>query len=111
MPSSPRPIACSLTDPEMRERLDLLRSGLFAQTRSLREDAAGFTFIFDNTGSNAEAFLNVVLLERQCCPFLHFHINITPQPEELAIHIGGTDEARTFVAHSFVPLVLQKVQP
>jgi hypothetical protein len=105
MPSSPTPIACSLTDPEMRERLDLLWSGLFAQTRSVREDATGFTFTFDNTDPNAEALLNVVLLERQCCPFLHFNLTIKPQPEELAIHIGGTGEARTFVAHTFVTLV------
>ncbi len=111
MPLSPPPVACSLTDPELRERLELLRSGLFAQTRSVREDTAGFTFTFDNTDSNAEALLNVVLLERQCCPFLHFNINITPRPEELAIHIGGTDEAHTFVAHTFVPLVPEKVQP
>ena len=111
MQSSSPPVACSLTDPEMRERLDLLPSGLFAQTRSLREDAAGFTFTFDNTDSNTEALLNVVLLERQCCPFLHFNINMGPRPGELAIHIGGTDEVRTFVEHTFVMLAPQKVQP
>lgn len=99
------PVACSLTDPDLRKRLDLLRSGLFAQTRSVREDDESFTFAFENTDTNVEAIVNVVLLERQCCPFLHFTVSIRPQPDELALRIGGTGEARTFVEHTFVALV------
>lgn len=108
--SSPYSIACSLTDPEMRKRLDQLRSGLFADTRSVREEAEGFVFTFDNTDANADALVNVVLLERQCCPFLRFHVDIGPHPEQLAIRIGGSDEARLFVEHTFVQLVPWKVQ-
>lgn len=104
------PVACSLTDSELRTRLDHLRSQLFAHTHSVEEDVEGFRFTFDNTYPNVEAILNVVLLERQCCPFLSFRIEIAPQPEELVLQIGGTGEARALVEQTFVSLVPKKVQ-
>lgn len=106
--SSSQPVACSLTDPELRKRLDHLRRGLFAHTRSVRETTDGYTFTFDNTDENVAALLEVVLLERQCCPFLHFRSDIPPQPEILALQLCSTGETREFVEQTFVSLVPQK---
>jgi len=99
-----QPIACSLTSPELRQRLDHLRTTLFAETRALQEDASGFTFRFENTDAHVDALMEVVRLERQCCPFLHFQIDIAPEPATLSLHLGGADGARAFILSTFVPL-------
>ena len=104
---SSQPVACSLTNPELRQRREQLRTSLFHRTRSTSEDASGVLFTFDNTDTNVDALLNVVLLERQCCPFLHFRIEIAPQPGMLALHLGGNAEARAFIETMFVPLTQQ----
>jgi hypothetical protein len=105
--SSAQPVACSLTDPELRHRLEQLRTSLFSRTLAVNEDASGVTFTFDTTDTNVDALLNVVRLERQCCPFLHFRIEIAPQPGMLALHLGGNEEARAFINMMFVPLTQQ----
>jgi hypothetical protein len=105
--SPSQPVACSLTDPELRRRLEELRNTLFGRTRAVDEDASGVTFTFDNTDTNVDALLDVVRLERQCCPFLHFRIEIAPQPDMLTLHLGGNEEARAFIQMMFVPLTQQ----
>lgn len=105
--TSPQPVACSLTSPELRQRLDHLRTTLLADVLSLQEDASGFTFRFENTEAHVDALMEVVRLERQCCPFLHFHIDIAPKPAMLSLRLNGTDEARAFIVSTFVPLTPQ----
>ena len=105
--SAQQPVACSLSDPTLRQRLEQLRTSLFSRTRAVSEDVSGVTFTFDTTDTNVDALLNVVRLERQCCPFLHFRIEIAPEPGMLSLHLGGNEEARAFIQMMFVPLTLQ----
>jgi hypothetical protein len=106
--SSSRPIACSLTDPELGRRLDTLRGGLFARTLGIRADASGYTFVFEGSDQNVDALLEIVSLERKCCPFLTFRVDIAPEPGDLVLHLGGNAETQAFIRDTFVPLVPQE---
>jgi hypothetical protein len=108
--SSSQPVACSLTDPELGRRLESLRNGLFARTRAVRYDDAGVAFVFEGSDQHVDELLEIVALERRCCPFLHFRVEIAPLPGDLVLHLGGSAEALAFIRDTFVTLVPQESQ-
>jgi hypothetical protein len=106
--SSSLPIACSLTDPELGRRLEHLRTGLFARTCAVRPGAGGYAFVFEGSDQNVDDLLEIVSLERKCCPFLTFRVDIAPEPGDLVLHLGGNADAQDFIRDTFVPLVPQE---
>lgn len=103
--TSPHPIACKLTDRALRERLDALRTGLFARTQSVQQGDNSITFMFAGTDELVKNLTQFVVLERQCCPFLHFTLDIPPEPGDVKLVLSGNDTTRTFIQDTFVSLV------
>jgi hypothetical protein len=96
-------IACRLdllSTTERRREQELL--GLARQRLgAARETAAGYRFAVppDWLGEAGE----LLGLERRCCPFLAFTLEIAADQGEVTLHIHGGAGVKTFVAQTFGP--------
>ena len=78
------PFACSLTDSELRGRLDELRDLLRRAATNIVREGRSVTVTFED-GHSAEV-LRFVELERACCPFFSFTLRLPAgKPMELTI--------------------------
>jgi hypothetical protein len=95
------PIACTLTDAEMRERrrtlLDAVRGGAF-DVASL---PLGYAYRFAPTSEVLARLVHLVDLERQCCQFLTFRIIVEAGNQPICLEITGPPEAKAVIADFF----------
>jgi hypothetical protein len=61
----------------------------------LRESADGFTFEWP--AREYEAVTRFVALERLCCPFLAFTVEVTPERGPLRLHLSGPAGSKDFI--------------
>jgi hypothetical protein len=94
------PIACALTDVEMRERrrtlLDLVQSAII-DTSDL---PSGYLYRFDANDELRERLDRLVTLEGQCCPFLTFRLYDSGEGT-ICLEIAGPPEAKSIIADIF----------
>lgn len=85
------PIACDLNalTPEERARRRIVL-GAVAQTIIGRSELAnGFELSFDAARLDLASLGEWIGLERRCCPFLHFRLDIEPAGKTVLALIGG----------------------
>jgi hypothetical protein len=94
------PIACALTDVEMRERrrtlLDLIQSAIVDTT----DLPSGYLYHFEANDELRERLDRLVTLESQCCPFLTFRLNYSGEGA-ICLEIAGPPEAKSIIAGLF----------
>ena len=94
------PIACALTDVEMRERrrtlLDFIRSGIIDTTVL----PSGYRYRFAANDELRGRLDRLVTLEGQCCPFLKFDLDDSGE-QPLFLEITGPPEAKSIIADLF----------
>jgi hypothetical protein len=101
MEDAPAPIACRLdllSPAERRREQELL--GLARQRLGeARETPGGYRFAVppDWLGEVGE----LLGLERRCCPFLAFSLEIAAEQGEVTLHIHGGPGVKAFVAQTF----------
>ena len=97
------PIACDLdafSAPE-RERHASLLQGLGTRILERRELSDGYAFRFAaETGTIAE-LAEWIGLERTCCPFLRFSIEVEANSGPVWIRVTGSDQVKAFVGSAF----------
>lgn len=97
------PITCDLgafSAPE-RERHASLLQGLSARILERRELSDGYAFRFAaETGTIAELG-EWIGLERTCCPFLRFSIEVEANSGPVWLRVTGSDQVKAFVGSAF----------
>lgn len=91
-------IACDLNalTPEERDRREMVL-GAIAQTIIGRNELAnGFELSFDSATLDLAALGEWIALERRCCPFLHFRIDIAPAGK-IALALTGASGVKEFL--------------
>ena len=77
--SNDMPIACCLTSAKLRER----EATLLAQFRSAvietEELPNGYAFRISGDGRSMENMAEIMMAERECCPFLRFELTAEPR--------------------------------
>jgi hypothetical protein len=95
------PIACTLTDAEMRKRradiLDAVRRAVLDITPS----PDGYAHRFEPTSEILSQLARLVDLERQCCAFLTFRISAEAERQPICLEITGAPEVKTVIADFF----------
>ena len=95
------PIACNLTEAEMRERrqtmLDLVR-GAALNVTSL---PLGYAYRFEPTSEVLAHLIRLVDLERQCCRFLTFRIVVEADNQPICLEVTGPPAAKAIIADFF----------
>jgi hypothetical protein len=69
-----RPIACTLTEPEMRERRRTILDAFRRDVLDVAPLPLGCKYRFEPTSEVLARLVQLIDLERQCCPFLTFRI-------------------------------------
>jgi hypothetical protein len=91
------PLACKLTDAELRAR----REGLLATARRLVTQASwrgdGLVLDLAPTPETRTVVLELVKVEGECCPFLRFDLSSGPDGMSTQLAIMGPPGTRAFL--------------
>jgi hypothetical protein len=91
------PIACRLTDAELRAR----RDGLLATVRSAARGAEwlpqGLALEFPSSEAILRDLFDLIAAERACCPLLEFHLRTGPDTAPIRLTITGPAGSRAFL--------------
>ena len=98
-PPSP-PIACVSTafTLEQRARYRALTDALAPEIREVRETEGGFAFRLSAEAGACLRAMEFVTLERLCCPFLTFRIEIPPAGDSLTLTLSGPPGTKEVLA-------------
>lgn len=70
------PIACTLDDRELQERRQTVLCKVAESLIDVEELPDGFRYRFPAEDALLENLMRVINLERKCCPFLSFKLNL-----------------------------------
>jgi hypothetical protein len=91
------PIVCSLKTAELRDR----KATLLAQFRSAVLEAEdlqeGYALHLSGDGSSIGLIAELIVAERECCPFLAFELAALPNNGPAIVKVTGTAGAKEFV--------------
>ncbi len=89
-------VACDLTamDAEQRERYQALRQRLSEDFREVRELENGYAFRHSSEASMLLTLAEYVSLERLCCPFFDFAIEVEHDGGPVWLRMTGGQEAK-----------------
>jgi hypothetical protein len=91
------PIACTLTTVELRDR----EANLLAQFRSAvietEELQEGYAFSLPGDGEWIRLLAELIVAERECCPFLAFEVAALPNMGPVVVRVIGPAGTKEFV--------------
>jgi hypothetical protein len=91
------PIACSLTGAELREREATLLAQFRAAIVKTEELQDGCAFHIPGDGERIRQVAELIVAERECCPFLVFEVSALPNMGLLTVRVMGPDGTKEFV--------------
>jgi hypothetical protein len=97
------PIACNLHafSARDRERHASLLQGVSARILETRELSDGFAFRFAAEGETIAELAEWIGLERICCPFLRFSIEVEANAGPVWLRLTGSAQVKAFVGSAF----------
>ncbi len=90
------PVACALSDPQMREREATLVAHFRSGVISVAELTDGYAFQLPGDRKWLELVSELMIAERECCPFLTFQLTAEPNMGTLTLRISGPDGSKEF---------------
>lgn len=92
------PIACdmSVLSAEQREAHLATSRTLFSYFQETRELSNGYEFRLDGPDAIAKA-AEFISLEKRCCPFLAFTIEVEPEGGPIWLRLTGRDGVKAFI--------------
>ena len=96
---SHRPIACHLAalDAGQRARRQELWEKLKPLIREAQETAGGYAFRFDTTPTTLVELAEFIALERACCPFFNFQLEIAEEQGPTWWSVTGREGVKEFL--------------
>ncbi len=91
------PVACALSTPELREREQTVLAKIGARVREVRDLDNGYALRFDPEGAVLADLATLIDLERQCCPFLRFELQVLPASGPVWLELSGPEGTRDFL--------------
>ena len=89
-------ICCTLNNQDLQERKKMLEKFRFLiRKRTELED--GYVFTFGGENDVLDSVLNILKLERQCCPFLSFDLSFQHEAEPILLKITGPKGTKEFI--------------
>ena len=97
------PIACNLTafSPAQRERHGALLTRLSSEVVRTEELPDGYAFEFGSDPGLVAEVSEWISLERRCCPFLKFAIELKPEKGLLRLLLTGGPPVKEFIRAEF----------
>jgi hypothetical protein len=95
------PIACNLTEAELRERRQTMLNLVRGAALNVTSLPLGFAYRFEPTSEVLAHLSRLVDLERQCCQFLTFRIVVEAGNQPICLEVTGPPEAKAIIADFF----------
>jgi hypothetical protein len=95
------PVACCLSDAELREREATLLAQFKSALTAIEELADGYAFRLPGEKRLLALVAELIIAERECCPFLTFQLTAKPTMGALTVRMTGPDGTKEFLRISF----------
>jgi hypothetical protein len=95
------PIACTLSEQELRFRQESLIRELTTLAQEITALDAGYKLRFAPDGGLLPRLAEFVEQERQCCPFLQFTMTVEPATGPIHLTITGPEGINAFLENAF----------
>lgn len=96
------PILCSLTSAELREREATLLAQFRSAVVATEELQEGYAFRLSGDGKALGLIAELMVAERECCPFLTFEIVALPNKGPVILRVTGPAGTKEFVKSVFM---------
>lgn len=97
MSSLDNSIVCSLTTAELRDREAALLTRFKTAVIETEELDDGYAFRLPGDGKWIEFVAELIVAERDCCPFLTFEVATLPNMGPVLVRVTGPAGAKEFV--------------
>ena len=91
------PIACSLSTAELRKREVELLAKFRSAVITTEELPDGYAFCVPGDGGCITLIAELIVAERECCPFLTFEMSAQPQMGPVIVRMFGPGGAKGFL--------------
>jgi hypothetical protein len=91
------PVACCLSDAELRKREATLLAEFRSALTATEELPDGYSFRLPGEKRWLALVADLIMAERECCPFLTFQLTAEPNMGALIIRITGPQGTKEFV--------------
>ena len=92
------PIACSLTGTELRAREATLLAQFRAAIIKAEELQDGYAFHIPGDGERIRQVAELIVAERECCPFLVFEVSALPNMGPVTVRVSGPVGTKEFLS-------------
>lgn len=112
MPDKESPFACEMSAIAAEQRAAHFANieQLFRSVESIHELPDGYTFQLPNQPEVLLAATQFITLERLCCPFFGFALEIEPEGGDLRLSLTGRDGVKSFIMAEIGNHVPVKIQ-
>ena len=95
------PIACVLSESELRERRETVLQKVRSAISDVKEIENGYVYQFPSSVGMTMELAHLIDLERQCCPFLRFQLTIEPGHGPIWLQLTGPEGTKDFLSEVF----------
>jgi hypothetical protein len=95
------PIACTLTEAELRERRTTILDSIRETALSVTPLPLGYAWRFRSSAEILAQLGRLIELEERCCPFLSFRLTAESGDQPICLEITGPPQARMVIADLF----------
>ena len=95
------PIACTLTAPELQERRRTVLRKFRNAVTEIKGLKDGYSYSLPADDERLSELAHLINLERQCCPFLRFHITVEPAGGPIVLVMTGPAGTKEFLEATF----------
>jgi len=90
-------LSCNLTDQKLAKRKVILKEKIFKNVDQIEELENGYAFNFkEKEGLDAE-LMEMVAVERSCCPFFEIKLHFLPYKKGISLEITGEEGVKEFL--------------
>ena len=95
--SDDMPVACCLTSAELREREATLLARVRSAVIETEELPDGYAFRISGDGKWIGLIAELIVAERECCPFLAFEVAALPNMGPVIVRVTGPAGTKDFL--------------
>ncbi|MGC2237119.1 MAG: hypothetical protein WA584_13215 [Pyrinomonadaceae bacterium] len=95
------PIACALTGSELQIRRKEYLNKIAGSLIDFEELENGFSYRFPSEKSVLLDLVNIIDLERKCCPFLDFKLSLEAGSDFVSLELTGSEGTKEMIKALF----------
>lgn len=96
------PVACALSDADLRQREATLLAQFKSAVTTREELPDGYAFRMPGEKRWVALVADLIIAERDCCPFLTFQLTAEPKMGALTLRMTGPEGSKEFLQSIFV---------